>query len=112
MMISILSPYQFHSISVTLFWFVIDEVFYHYCASPVVHLISLVKLPIGFSIFFSTDSVNIQSKYAKFNEFPSKGLIITCGAACSLASVQKKSAMFPFSEPYDDNEVVIFLFLL
>ena len=77
-----------------------------------VHLISLVKLPIGFSIFFSTDSVNIQSKYAKFNEFPSKGLIITCGAACSLASVQKKSAMFPFSEPYDDNEVVIFLFLL
>ena len=67
---SILSSYQFHSISVTLFWFVIDEVFYHYCASPVVHLISLVNLPIGFSIFFSTDSVNIQSKYAKFNEFP------------------------------------------
>ena len=77
-----------------------------------VHLISLVNLPIGFSIFFSTDSVNIQSKYVKFNEFLSKGLIVTSGAACSLTSVQKKSAIFPFSEPYDDDEVVIFLSLL
>ena len=77
-----------------------------------VHLISLINLPSGSSIFFSNDSVNIERKYAKFNEFPSKGSIVTCGAACSLASVQSKSAKFPFSEPCADDEVVVFLSLL
>ena len=31
---------------------------------------------------------NIERKHAKLNGFPSKGSIVTCGAACSLARVQ------------------------
>ena len=63
-------------------------------------------------MFLSTDSVDIERKYAKFKEFPSKGSIVTCGAACSLTSVRSKSAKFPISEQYADDEVVIFLSLL
>ena len=82
------------------------------CASPVVHLISLGNFPCGSSIFFSTDSANMERKYTKFNGFPSKGSIVLCGAACSLTSVQSKSAIFPFSEPCVDDQGVIFLSLL
>ena len=67
------------------------------------HLINLVNLPIGSSIFFFTDSVNIERKYAKFNGFPSKSSIVTCRVACSLTSAQRKSATFPFSEPCTDD---------
>ena len=37
--------------------------------------------------------------------------MVTCGAACSLTSEHGKSAIFLFSEPYDDDEVGVFLSL-
>ena len=58
------------------------------------------------------DSVNIERKYAKFNGFPSKGSMVTFGAPYSLTSVQRKSAIFPFSGPWTNDDVVNFLSLI
>ena len=78
-------------------------------ASPVMHLIRLINLPIESSILFLTDSVNIEKKYATFNGLPSKGSIVTCGAVCSLTSVQSKSAIFPFSHTLMINLLFFYL---
>ena len=62
-------------------------------ASLVVYWINHGNLPLASSIFFSTDTLNIDVKYVYSRGVPSNGCKSTCGADCSFTNLRNISVM-------------------